>query len=241
MWILSECHREFKKLPWHDKALSHTGPSGKVSQAVLNANKATYAWEKVFYTAESGFVTKPELGMPDDGRFYYNVKASEKREKNVSMLCKAEANLDEFWKHVDDNINRIVDNYQQGVLQDLLDGSGKMHRTIPWDQREHSKREEKPTPAHEIVDFNAVPLSQIFHGSSKEITGNFNKSSIAVKSKEKTHGVPAEVAEEEAGPAREPSPEPPREFLVNKEDLANCPRALLYSRRDIQGSCDPLG
>jgi hypothetical protein len=89
-----------------------------------------------------------------------------------------------------------------------------MHRTIPWSERQNTK-DSSQVPRKEICDTKYQPFSNTFHDSSKEITGSFDKSSIIVKTKEKTRGTPA-ATEELDEPARAPSPEETTVFTVNK-------------------------
>ncbi|KAF2821818.1 hypothetical protein CC86DRAFT_410897 [Ophiobolus disseminans] len=209
------------------KALFEANPQGIIVNTLkptdLDAKKLlervsdpTAAWDKIFQqAAATGFITSLDLSKPGT-QFFYNVKAKKSRKRTVDMLCKVEANLDRFWNHVDSNLNAFVDNYQQGVLQRLLDEGGDMHRTIPWSERDHT-RDEKQVPFKEAFDFKYQPLSTTFHDNSKEITGSFDRSSIVEKGKEKTRGTDA--TEEQAEPAREPSPESPLEFAVDKHSF----------------------
>jgi hypothetical protein len=226
LWILAECAVELEKKPWDAKVASAIPQEeDKVTSFLEKLQGPTAAWEEIFTKAGSeGFVTNPQLGQPGP-QFYYNVKATESREKNVNMLCKAEANLDAFWNHVDDDLKKLSSNWQQGVLQRLLDESGSMHRTIPWSERDHSKMVKSP-PVQEIYDSKPQPLSHVFHDPSVEITGNFDKSSIVEKTKEKTRGV-ADHAEADAEPARELSPEPRLKFTLS-ENIYEVFRALFH-------------
>lgn len=214
LWVLTEVEHRFAKQPWHLKVVGVFLQKDQGKTVLERLSGPTTAWDKVFEkAAETGFITSPELGKPGT-QFYYDIDAKKNRKRAVNMLCKAEANLDRFWNHVDTNLNAIVDNYQQGVLQRLLDERGDMHRTIPWSERDHSK-DAKQVPFKEAFDFKHQPLSNTFHDSSTEITGSFDKSLIIEKTKEKTRGTPA-AAEEPAEPAREPSPEAAIEFAVGK-------------------------
>ena len=135
--------------------------------------------------------------------------------KIISVLCKAEANLDKFWNHVDSILNSIASNYQQGVLQRLLNDGGKMRRTIPWSKRER-KQNATQVSVKDVYEYAYEPFFSTFHDTSTEITGNFDKSSIVAKSKGKTRGAPA-TTEEQDEPNREPSPEPVISCEVGKK------------------------
>lgn len=64
---------------------------GKHAQLRSITYNPTAAWDQIFQA--KGFITSPGLGKPGT-QLYYNIYATETREKNVDMLCKAEANLD---------------------------------------------------------------------------------------------------------------------------------------------------
>jgi hypothetical protein len=95
------------------------------------------------------------------------------------------------------------------ALQRLLVEGGGSRRTRPWNKRPHA------AVSKSVDEEDWKPLSTILHDRSKEITGNFDKSSIIVKKKKpKTHAesqhhsVTAPTAEERPSQA-------PR-FRVNK-------------------------
>jgi hypothetical protein len=170
LWILSECQHRLSRQPWYLKVSAIFLDPDKLAALVDPASDPAAAWIKIFTEGrEEGFVTSPELGKPGP-QFYYNVKATESREKNVKMLCAAEVNLDKFWNHVDTNLNKLANNYQQGVIQRLLTERGNMHRTIPWDKRDHSKKMVSSS-LKGVYDHEFHPLSHTFHDSSLQITG----------------------------------------------------------------------
>lgn len=96
----------------------------------------------------------------------------------------------------------------------MFDGGGQLQRTKPCNER---PRVEKPPPAD--LEYTK-PLSAIFHDSSQDITGKFNKFSIVEKSKPKTRGEAAQQTEVSDDGAPIPEPERQQVFRVNKNSHA---------------------
>jgi hypothetical protein len=94
--------------------------------------------------------------------------------------------------------------------QRLFDGGGQLQRTPPWNER---PRLEKPPPA----DLKYTkPLSIVFHDSSQEITGKFDKSTVTNRIELKTRGEASSKAEVADDESPVPEPEPQQVFGVNK-------------------------
>lgn len=216
--VLCECSLAFELQPWYAKlALDLRKEVDQDPHYLDSLRSPSAAWYHIMDGYTGGQLTPSvELGDPGDGKFDYPIRKGKNKKWVVEQMCVAEANLDAFWAMVDAEFERRSDGHAQEALQRLLDQGGKMKRTKPWsDRHEKWANEVQTKPAPSDLLYQSQPLSQIFHDSTKEITGNFNKSSVSVKTKEKTRG---ETVTEE-GPveqAREPSPEPRPKLMVNK-------------------------
>lgn len=216
--VLAECFIHLNMQPGNMKIMSDLILMFQSDDKHWTKHREAFeGWEKVFYTILNGkgqLISSPELGNPSDGKFEYPSGESRSKKKVVEALCKAEANLDAFWTHVDANIKKCSFHEHQLALKRLFEDVGGMYRTKPWGAR-HESTSNLPIPEAELHE--PQPLSDLFHDSTKEITGNFNKTSLAAKTKEKTRGAPGNP-EAEPEQERDPSPEATQVFTVNKTD-----------------------
>jgi hypothetical protein len=140
----------------------------------------------------------------------------------VEKLCRAEAKFDAFWISIDADFEKWADGHPQEALQRPIDNGGDMLRTQPWSKR-HDKwvadrqgKGSKSAPPDLLL--NSEPLSRFFHEASRDITGNFNKSTIITITKAKTRpdgGPDGGLVD----PGRDPSQEPQVTLPVNKKGL----------------------
>jgi hypothetical protein len=131
---------------------------------------------------DSGGVVAPDLGNPTDGKFDYPSEDIHTKEA-VEARRKAERNLDKFWRYVDKSFRKRTGYSQHDTMRRLLDEGGPMRRTPRW----HDPDNLGSMPISPIV-YEYQPISEVFHDSTKEITGNFNRLAFADKVKKKTHG-----------------------------------------------------
>ena len=211
--VLAECFHHLVLQPWDLKVCAELLVNGK--ELVDRLSNPFRAWNQIFAAAmNTGFIPSPALGDPSDGKFKYPSHESKSKKKTVDALCAAEANLDIFWSQVDHSLRRLSGEYEEGTLQRLLEEGGEMRRTKPWSEG----RQLKKSQATLSKDFYiSQPVSQIFHDTSSDVTGKFDKFSISEKAKEKTRGTAAITeAPAAAEPEHDPSSAPSPQFKVNK-------------------------
>ncbi|KAF2029895.1 hypothetical protein EK21DRAFT_112378 [Setomelanomma holmii] len=188
-------------LPWYHKI--HLHAFGQKDDYYEGLWDAFHSWIKVF-------------GSPwksDSSRFDCPEDESKSKKKTIDPMCRAEANLDTFWRSADADLTNIANVHAQSAIRQVLDRIGDMKRTKSWSER-HQAVVPKTLADEDL--YNPEPLSHAFHDASKEITGNFEKTMTSTKGKEKTPGDPA-AADAQAEPERDPSPEPARTYKINKK------------------------
>ncbi|KAI1530130.1 hypothetical protein PtrSN001C_008779 [Pyrenophora tritici-repentis] len=147
---------------------------------------------------------------PSDGKFNYPVQRR-RNKQNVEIMRKAEANLDLFWKAVDQHYkSRGVGKSQQDLISHLLRSDRAIQRTPEWIEPEKSK------PRREEDDYVYQPFSTVFHDSTKQVTGTFDRASLSDKApKAKTRSSALPTEETKPGIPHE-SNEVPAFFTVDK-------------------------
>jgi hypothetical protein len=220
--ILAECSFVFEFQPWHEKLQWNLLEERLADEKYVDSLWGPQmAWITILEKGQKGdFAPDPSLGDPSDGKFDYPVQQGKNKKKVVEQMCRAEANLDTLWGSIDAKLKELADGHAQVALQRLLDQGGDMRRTKSWSERhqEWSEKYKSETPARLPSDLLCEPqaLSRIFHDASKDITGNFDKSTISIKTEEKTRGEPA-PDEAAAELARDPSPERRPTLKVSKK------------------------
>ncbi|KAH8726470.1 hypothetical protein GQ44DRAFT_726042 [Phaeosphaeriaceae sp. PMI808] len=164
-------------------------------------------------------IVAPSLGNPADGKFYYPEDDAESK-PTVDARRKAELNLDRFWRYVDNASRKITGASQHATVQKFFLESGPMQRTAPW------QGPTEPTKNTHRNSHEYHPLSEVYHDTSKEITGNFDRLAIGSssnsnnKGKEKTRGTAApteDVAQQAPQPAEATTEKPI--FRVDKNSM----------------------
>jgi hypothetical protein len=138
-------------------------------------------WQDLFDDEFCGIVSV-KFGNPSDGKFAYPADPAH-TEANVEAKRKAERNLDRFWKFVDNECRKYTGAAQQKNIQRVLKEGGKLRRTGPWVEKSGSDGEDAPKDAYDFI-----PLSEVYHEPTKDITGNFDRLTNTSKSKNKTRG-----------------------------------------------------
>jgi hypothetical protein len=120
---------------------------------------------------------------PTDGKFDYPVQRRRNRQ-NVEILRKAEANLDSFWKAVDQHYkSKAIGKSQQDLVAHLLRSDRAIQRTPEWIEPEKTGLPPKKD------QYVYQPFSTVFHDRTKQVTGTFDRASLLDKtSKAKTRG-----------------------------------------------------
>jgi hypothetical protein len=96
---------------------------------------------------------------------------------------KAEANLDSFWKAVDQHYKtKAIGKSQQDLVAHLLRSDRAVQRTPEWIETEKIKLPQEEN--HYVYE----PFSTVFHDPTKQVTGTFDRASPFHKApKAKTH------------------------------------------------------
>ncbi|PSN64457.1 hypothetical protein BS50DRAFT_678560 [Corynespora cassiicola Philippines] len=159
-----------------------------VKEQFQSMEKQWNCW-KLFVTKSIRNKKMYTLGDPRDGKFQYPVQ-SVRNQDVVDTLRRAESKLDKFWNHIDTCLSKNLAEHpympQHEVMRDFLQNGGEMRRTPPWVEPTRGVTTKSP--------FLHEPYSKIFHDTSKDITGSFDKMSVQEKNKKKTRGTAAPVS-----------------------------------------------
>jgi hypothetical protein len=227
---VSECLRVFLTQPWATRMTFSINMNEQ--ELAKKLAKPFSSWIKLIEDDFEG-IASPGLGFPSDGKFNYPVNKP-RNEKTIKTMREAEDNLDSFWNSVDAHIKAKTGSDQHEAIRRIFAKCGTMRRTAPWvalePQETSFQSETKPAADKEL------PYSQVFHDSTKEITGSLERLAVPSKVKEKRKGIanPPELAPEE--PIEEAQVQ---EFCfeVNKKD-ASVWKALFFqtgSSGDLPG------
>jgi hypothetical protein len=180
--IVSECLRQLNLFqPWAKK-IQRTVKQRQTQ--LLIAHVSHFApWNRVLCTSFRG-TDLVALGKPGLN-FQYPVDKRRTR-AHVETMRAAEASLDAFWQAADNHFRRQAGNTPHDLITDIIQ-ERTLQRTPPWVEPEHSSRTEKPSESPEYI---YVPFSTAPHDPTKQITGVFNKLTVATNQKIKRHGVP---------------------------------------------------
>ncbi|KAF2828659.1 hypothetical protein CC86DRAFT_438050 [Ophiobolus disseminans] len=134
---------------------------------------------------------------PTDGKFEYPVNGSINR-TNIPMMRGAEEDLDNLWKELD----AFCRSKTGRILPELLDRDITRGRTIqrtpPWVDPPKVKKGPKAPPLATYV-YTYQAFSLLDHDKSTEVTGTFDRLSIAEKSKTKTRGTSGALQVDDQG------------------------------------------
>jgi hypothetical protein len=227
--VVSEClHQLHLYQPWARKV---ENAMDLEKERLIEAYKKTFqGWIPVLgITFEGSSIYR--YADPSDGKFTYPINRSRRVKDNVEALRKAEANVDAFWKAVDLFYKaKTRGKSQHDMVAEFLSQERSIQRTPLWVE---PTKDKKPT---QQPDYIWQPFSSVYHDSTKEITGSFDRTSVLDKpSKTKTKG----TAHEEA-PQIEPdnghAPEQETVFLVDRR-AHKVFKALFHSpsNQDIPG------
>jgi len=186
--------------------------------------ESLFKWRLVMANNFKGLVA-PNLGDPSDGKFDYPDEDPNSKEV-VEARCKAERNLDKFWRHTDNALRKVSGYAQHEVIRRIFDEGGPMRRTLTWKDDTHSQMTKTR------IEYEYVPLSEAFHDASKEITGSFDRAMITSKSKEKTRGEGVDPDNPAvADQVQQHEPATKDVFRVDKDSFVVF-KALFYSPND---------
>ncbi|KAF2818287.1 hypothetical protein CC86DRAFT_472923 [Ophiobolus disseminans] len=131
---------------------------------------------------------------PTDGKFDYPVQRR-RNKQNVGILRMAEANLDSFWRAVDQHYkSKAIGKSQQDLVAHLLRSDRAIQRTPEWIE---PKKTGLPLAKDQYV---YQPFSTVFHDPTKQVTGTFDRASLFDKApKAKTRGSAAPNDETQPG------------------------------------------
>ncbi|KAF2029899.1 hypothetical protein EK21DRAFT_112380 [Setomelanomma holmii] len=180
---------------------------------------------------------KPALEKPLEDRraaleilqngFFYKVAAFKLATKaTVEARIKAERSLDNYWKHVDKSVRRCTGQSQQVNIRRILNQCGNLRRTSPW---VNTPRGDESGPAY---DHDYIPLSETFHDSAKDITGNVFRLSVTLKAKTKTRGSDLAPPNLRLNAQDEPNKIPQRSIYLVDKDSHRVFKTLFYAIND---------
>jgi hypothetical protein len=124
-----------------------------------------------------------KLGSPRDGKFNYPVNERRTR-ANVGKMRSAEAALDKFWDVANAHWLREAGCTPGGLIKHII-GERVLHRTQAWVEPPKTTRDINSSFEGTAA---ILPFSGHLHDASKDVTGSFQKLSVAIRPKEKTHG-----------------------------------------------------
>ncbi|OAL53445.1 hypothetical protein IQ07DRAFT_562298 [Pyrenochaeta sp. DS3sAY3a] len=179
---IAEClHQLHLFQPWARKI--EDGMDQNKAKLSKRYNKKFEGWKHVLAAKFEGSQLY-RLGDPSDGKFNYP-SHRRRNKQNVEIMRKAEANLDLFWESVDAHYKSNVGGRSgKDMLAHVLSGDRAIQRTPEWIQPEKKK---VPIAQDEYV---YQQFSAIFHDSSAQVSGSFDRSTISTTStKTKTRGV----------------------------------------------------
>jgi hypothetical protein len=191
--ILSECLHQLEI--YQPFAEMH----GKLSDAQHAELERMYAkrvapWLKMVDVFSERDCALGRLGAPTDGRFAYPVAKRRTRE-NVELMRNAEKNLDEFWRHIDQETESRSLRLEDGACDRLFTQDRTLQRTPEWAE---PVRESVQPAVRELY----VPFSQLFvHDQSTSDSPCHEDSRQQPKEKIKTRkpgNLEIPAAEEEA-------------------------------------------
>jgi hypothetical protein len=160
---------------------------------------------------------------PSDGRFEYPTNRGSGA-KTINQMRAAEANLDNAWKMLDQFCRkRTARSWSELFDRDITQGRS-IYRTPVWTPAakppKHTRVLQVPKDERKFI-----PLSPSNHDAKQDVTGNFDKSTVVEKIKEKTRGPEAPLplignaeAIQDLGAERD-APPPPK-LGLNKRSRA---------------------
>lgn len=104
---------------------------------------------------------------------------------NVRAMRTAESNLDKFWQHVDNFLEKRTGILQYDAVRQCTAEGHQMRRTPPW-QDTVNKASQRSENSEHIYR----PFSETSHDTTMQITGAFDKLRVEEKNKVKTKGSP---------------------------------------------------
>ncbi|KAH8702938.1 hypothetical protein GQ44DRAFT_732595 [Phaeosphaeriaceae sp. PMI808] len=179
--VVSEClHQLHLFKPWSRKIEDDMEVNNNAMQR--NYKGLFKDWNPVLHIKFEGSEVF-RYADPTDGKFDYPIQRR-RNEQNIGILRKAEANLDAFWKAVDQHYkSKAIAKSQHDLIAHLLRSDRAIQRTPEWVKPEKSKA---PLEKDQYV-YQA--FSTVFHDATKQVTGTFNRASLLDKTpKVKTRG-----------------------------------------------------
>lgn len=179
--VVSEYVRQLEFFqPW----AKMTAHSIKVRQTeLLIEHGMTFAqWRPILQT---NFRNTPLVALGKPGsHFRYPVK-KRRSQANVEMLRDAEAALDAFWEAADAHFFQCTGTTPHALIRGFLK-ERSLQRTPSW---EEPPKDIQSTPHKPSTEYIYIPFSNTIHDPAQQITGSFDKLSVTVPTKAKTHGL----------------------------------------------------
>ncbi|CAE7030436.1 hypothetical protein HRS9139_04931 [Pyrenophora teres f. teres] len=196
--VVSEClHQLHLFKPWSRKIEDQMEIDKSVPQS--HYDESFKDWVPVLNVKFEGSQVY-RFADPTDGKFDYPVQRR-RNKQTVEKLRKAEANLDLFWKAVDQHYkSRAIGKSQQDLVSHLLSSDRAIQRTPEWIEPEKTKLR------REEGEYEYQPFSTVFHDPTRQVTGTFNRASLSSKApKAKTRGDAVPNDETQPGIPHEPN------------------------------------
>lgn len=128
---------------------------------------------------------------PSDGKFNYltNRNAGARTTKQMRV---AELNLDNAWSMLDQYCKRRTgEAWSELFDRDIIHGR-TIYRTPAWTPRPKISKQGRDLPLSQ-AEHDFIPLHPSAHDTNQDITGNFDKSTVAERVKTKTRAAGAPV------------------------------------------------
>jgi hypothetical protein len=196
--VVSEClHQLHLFKPWSRKIEDDMDINHSTMRS--NYEESFKDWKPVLKVKFEGSQVY-RCADPTDGKFDYPVQRR-RNKQNVGILRKAEANLDSFWKAVDQHYkSKAIGNSQQDLVAHLLGSDRAIQRTPEWIEPAKTR---VPLEKDQYV---YQPFSTVFHDPTKQVTGTFDRASLLDKApKAKTRGSAAPNDVPQPGIPHEPN------------------------------------
>lgn len=192
--ILTECLRQLELYqPWANGF--ETALVEKKKGIMTEFAKRAQPWAGMMSAfQESNLLAQPvRLGTLSDDKFVYPIDKRRTKE-NVDALRRAEANLDEFWRCIDQLMHDKAGNQQGSVISALLSEARTLQRTPAW-------VDATPSSIDTGIETLNKPMSELYFGLSSPEKGKPKASAILPlpKTKVKTRGTPHPTTEQADG------------------------------------------
>lgn len=180
--VVSECLRQLNFFqPWAKKVANSV--KKRQTELLIKHSTKFAQWRPILQTDFRG-TALVDLGKPG-AQFRYPVK-KRRTQANVEMLRGAEAALDAFWEAADARFLECTGTTPHELVRHIMK-ERSLQRTPAWVE---PAKDPQLVSLKPVAEYIYIPLSNALHDPTQQITGAFDKLSVFVLAKPKTHGLP---------------------------------------------------